>query len=359
MTKPGTSAQRIGILRIAWAKRGRRLRGSPGRRVVALDHLDQPHRRRRLEEMQPDHLVGPGRRLADLGDRQRRGVRGEDRVTGRGRVERSANTSCLSARRSGAASITKSTSARLVVAGGSVISGGLRSNSVGSSLPASTPVCQIERAFSRPRLSASGSTSLSATGMSALSTHLAISPPIVPAPTTAALKTNMNLPVGRRSIRAAPGGGRPWGSLGTAPATRRSSPRPRPAHGGVQRGGRRAADEQEVDHRRAGRAGAELVLEREAHVDRVLRRVEGDDLPPADRARRSPRAAAHAGSYTSTRSVTRPRPAGPTPRSPPARLRPVAADRHHALRDPRPSAPSARCHTDAARPRAPCPQTDR
>src|SRR3954452_16341722 len=47
------------------------------------------------------------------------------------------------------------------------------------------------RAFSRPLSTNSGSTSLRRTGMSAAATTWAISPTITPAPTTAALKTNM------------------------------------------------------------------------------------------------------------------------------------------------------------------------
>ena len=58
-----------------------------GRGLVALDDLDQRHDRRRVEVVEADDLVGPQRRVADLGDRQRRGVRGEDRVAGRAGVE--------------------------------------------------------------------------------------------------------------------------------------------------------------------------------------------------------------------------------------------------------------------------------
>ena len=58
-----------------------------GRRVVALDDLDQRHDRGGIEVVKADDLVGPMGRLADLGDRQRRGVRGEDRVAGRDGVE--------------------------------------------------------------------------------------------------------------------------------------------------------------------------------------------------------------------------------------------------------------------------------
>jgi hypothetical protein len=47
------------------------------------------------------------------------------------------------------------------------------------------------RAFFSPASTNSESTSLSTTGMSALAITCATSPPIVPAPTTAALKTNI------------------------------------------------------------------------------------------------------------------------------------------------------------------------
>src|SRR3954451_4998000 len=66
-----------------------------------------------------------------------------------------------------------------------------------SSLPLSTSFAAwrslTSRAFSRPASTNPESTSLSSTGMSADAITLAISPPITPAPTTAALKTNMRL----------------------------------------------------------------------------------------------------------------------------------------------------------------------
>ena len=58
-----------------------------GRRVVAFDDLDQRHDRGRVEVVKADDLVGPLGRRADLGDRERRGVRGEDRVPRGDRVE--------------------------------------------------------------------------------------------------------------------------------------------------------------------------------------------------------------------------------------------------------------------------------
>ena len=85
-TKPGTSAQVIGCFLIAWAKLIAAVTVSGGG-VVALDDLDQRHDRGRVEVVEADDLVGAQRRVADLGDRQRRGVRGEDRVAGRHGVE--------------------------------------------------------------------------------------------------------------------------------------------------------------------------------------------------------------------------------------------------------------------------------
>ena len=57
------------------------------RGVLADDHLDQRHDRGRVEEVEADDLVGPQRRLPDLGDRERGGVGGEDRVARGGRVD--------------------------------------------------------------------------------------------------------------------------------------------------------------------------------------------------------------------------------------------------------------------------------
>src|SRR5918994_1457841 len=51
-------------------------------RVLALDHLDQPHHRSGIEEVEAADLVGPLGRLAHLGDGKRRRVRRQDRVPG-------------------------------------------------------------------------------------------------------------------------------------------------------------------------------------------------------------------------------------------------------------------------------------
>ena len=58
-----------------------------GRGLVAFDDLDQRHDRGGVEVVEADDLLGPQRRFADLGDRQRGGVRREDRVAGRRGVE--------------------------------------------------------------------------------------------------------------------------------------------------------------------------------------------------------------------------------------------------------------------------------
>ena len=61
--------------------------GGLARGVLADDHLDQRHHRGRVEEVEADDLVGAQRRFPHLGDRERGGVRGEDRVPRRGGVE--------------------------------------------------------------------------------------------------------------------------------------------------------------------------------------------------------------------------------------------------------------------------------
>src|SRR6185437_14052104 len=61
--------------------------GRLARGVLADDHLDQRHDRGWVEEVEAADLVGAQRRLAHLGDRERGGVGGEDRVAGGGRVD--------------------------------------------------------------------------------------------------------------------------------------------------------------------------------------------------------------------------------------------------------------------------------
>ena len=55
--------------------------------VLAFDDLDQRHQRGGVEVVEADHLLGAQRGFADLRDRQRGGVGGEDRVPRRERVE--------------------------------------------------------------------------------------------------------------------------------------------------------------------------------------------------------------------------------------------------------------------------------
>src|SRR5262249_57707186 len=57
-------------------------------RMSGPDHLDQRQDRRRVEEVEPDDAFGALRRLGDLRDRERRGVRREDRVRRDGVFER-------------------------------------------------------------------------------------------------------------------------------------------------------------------------------------------------------------------------------------------------------------------------------
>ena len=47
---------------------------------LGLDDLDERHQRRRVEEVHADDALRAGRRGRDLGHRERRGVRREDRV---------------------------------------------------------------------------------------------------------------------------------------------------------------------------------------------------------------------------------------------------------------------------------------
>ena len=64
-------------------RRGGRLGGG----LLPLDDLDQGHHGGGVKVVKANHPVGPQRGVADLGDRQRGGVRGEDRVPRRGGVE--------------------------------------------------------------------------------------------------------------------------------------------------------------------------------------------------------------------------------------------------------------------------------
>src|SRR5689334_3214134 len=97
--------------------------------------------------------------------------------------------------------------------------------------------------------------------MSAAAITWAISPPITPAPTTAALKTNMGPTLAIRpelDLRLA--------LVGEA------------RDGAAQRVGHGPSHEQEVDDRRERRAVLDPVLERERDLDGLRPRLEGDLL---------------------------------------------------------------------------------
>jgi hypothetical protein len=114
-------------------------------------------------------------------------------------ASRSANTSCLIAIISGTASITKSTSPKPSYVVAAVMLPRTRSTWASACscvilpLPASLAawLAVTSRAFFSPVSTNRRSTSLRMTGMSAAAMTCAISPPITPAPTTAALNTNM------------------------------------------------------------------------------------------------------------------------------------------------------------------------
>ena len=85
-TKPGHSAQRTGILRIAWAKFAAACMvsgevSSPS--MTSISRMQEAGQKK----WKPTTLSGPVGDVADLGDREARRVGGEDRVAGRGRVE--------------------------------------------------------------------------------------------------------------------------------------------------------------------------------------------------------------------------------------------------------------------------------
>src|SRR3954452_13045710 len=164
------------------------------------------------------------------------------------------------------------------------------------SLPFSTSLavwrCVTSRAFSSPASTYLWSTSLSRTGTSADAITWAISPPMTPAPTTAALKTNMPATLASVPAPELPLGGELDGEA-----------RDRAAHGL----GQAPAQEQPL-HRRQRVLGLERQLERDArlfqarledhpaHARELLvldlqrlpepRLVAGDPLPVASRAAR-------------------------------------------------------------------------
>ena len=68
-------------------REARRRRHRLRRGLDALDDLDQAHHRRRVEEVEAEHALGPRRHAGQLADRQRRGVRRENRVARRCGIE--------------------------------------------------------------------------------------------------------------------------------------------------------------------------------------------------------------------------------------------------------------------------------
>ena len=81
------------------------------------DHLDQLHQRRRVEEVHADHALGVGHAGGDVGDPQRGGVGGEDRLRAadRGQPPRTASASAPGPR--ALASISSSQPASSPIAG--------------------------------------------------------------------------------------------------------------------------------------------------------------------------------------------------------------------------------------------------
>src|SRR4051812_37147899 len=185
----------------------------------------------------------------------------------------SAKTACLISMRSGTASTTKSTSAKPSYSVVPVMSAILRSSSSGVIFSRSTRCCQRDRAFSRPWSTNSGLTSFSTTGMSTLAMVQAISPPIVPAPTTAALNTNMCRKTVLWSFRGAGRLLRLERELGVAVALARVAAQRAP-----QRVAQRATDEQQVGDEEQWALALEVVLELELDDHPVALGAEGDPL---------------------------------------------------------------------------------
>ena len=77
--KPGVSLQRTGCLPARSAQAYAASTAASSLRLGAHD-LDERQNRRGVEEVHPDHALGPLGRLRDLGHGERGGVRGENRV---------------------------------------------------------------------------------------------------------------------------------------------------------------------------------------------------------------------------------------------------------------------------------------
>src|SRR4051794_31890992 len=192
----------------------------------------------------------------------------------------SANTDCLISIRPGTASTTKSASPKpsysVVPWIRSSVCSSWRSESSCEIFSFSTrrPSCPSVtcRAFSRPLSTSFWSTSLSTTGISAAANVWAISPPIVPAPTTAALNTSMTgerLPP-RSGTELA---GEPRLLLGLHGEAAQG-----PAQG-VPDG---AADEDDVRQRAQRPVARELVVEPQLNPGPLGHLGEGDRLPAGE-----------------------------------------------------------------------------
>src|SRR4051794_12424651 len=146
-----------------------------------------------------------------------------------------------------------------------------------SSLPRSTSLetwfCVTLRASARPASTRSSLTSLSTTGMPAEAMVWAIWPPMVPAPTTAALKTNMS----RNALLREGERGRLYAGVALGPELRgEASQRP------LERLALRAADEQEVERAELPALLLQLVAELERDRHALAVRHERDALRAAD-----------------------------------------------------------------------------
>ena len=86
-TKPGVSLQRIGVLPSAATERVGGLEDVVVRALGPHD-LDERHQRRRVEEVHADGPFGALEHRCDLGHRERRCVRREDRIVADDRLER-------------------------------------------------------------------------------------------------------------------------------------------------------------------------------------------------------------------------------------------------------------------------------
>src|SRR4051812_31043032 len=120
-------------------------------------------------------------------------------------------------------------------------------------------------AFSRPWSMNFWSTSLSTTSTSAAASTWAISPPIVPAPTTAALKTNMVAGT-LRSPLARGYGGRPREACGRLQRRFLRRLDGEPAEGPRERVALRAADEDDLRELRQRALRLDLVVELESDL---------------------------------------------------------------------------------------------